>query len=125
MSGEGSDRALLVFRFLSGAALGVGAGLLAVALPTAGLPLLVVVAAWSARVSPRFAQLAGVLIASGMLWFVVMLQGSFYCAANPSSCSGPPPEPFAIAGAVVAGAGVVALGATRRRLERAHDIGER
>jgi hypothetical protein len=108
-------------RFAVGAVLGSGLGTLAAALGVPGLLLLAVVIALSALIPPRYAFLAGILVAAGGVWLFFSTRAVVFCEANPSSCSGPAPEPFAVASGVVLAVGLVALVATRRHLSRSTD----
>jgi hypothetical protein len=119
---ERSDRYVLVLRVVSGIVLGLGGGFVAVELGTLGLGLLVALAIWSGQVPPRFAQLAAVLVTAGVLWVYVFVRAAAFCAATPSSCSGPPAEPFIAVAAVVFLAGIVMAEVTRRQLQRPRDI---
>jgi len=112
-------------RLAIGAVLGSASGILAAALGVPGLLLLAVVVASSALVPPRFALLAGVLIAAGGLWLFFSVQAVVFCAISPSSCSGPPPAPFAVVSGVAFAVGLLALVVTRRRLRRSSDIAQR
>jgi hypothetical protein len=91
--------------------------ILAVAFGVPGLAVFFALAAGCALARPRFALLAGVLLAAGALWLFFTTQAVVFCAINPSSCSGPAPGPFAVISAVVLGAGVLTLVWTRRRLD--------
>jgi hypothetical protein len=112
-------------RLAFGAVLGSASGIFAAALGVPGLLLLAVVVALAALVQPRYAMLAGVLIAAGGLWTFFSLRAVFFCAMYPSSCSGPAPAPFALVSGVVFAVGILALVMTRRRLGRPSDIGQR
>jgi hypothetical protein len=116
--------ASVVSRLALGAVLGSGLGTIAAALGVPGLVLLGVVVARSALIPPRYAFLAGVLIGAGGVWLFFSTRAVVVCQANPSSCSGPAPEPFAVVSGIVVAVGVVALIATRRRLGRSRDISE-
>ena len=112
-------------RLAFGAVLGSASGILAASLGVPGLLLLAVVVALVALVPPRYAVLAGVLIAAGGLWMFFRLQAVMFCAANQSSCRGPSPAPFAIVSGVVFALGILALVVTRRRPGPSSDISER
>ena len=103
-------------RLAFGAVLGSAAGIFAAALSVPGLPLIAVVVALAAIVPPKYAMLAGVLIAAGGLWTFFSVRAVIFWAMNPSSCSGPAPTPFAIVSGVVLAIGILALVVTRRRL---------
>ena len=116
---------LLTSRFAFGAALGSASAILAAALGIPGLALLAVVVALSAVVRPQYAVLAGVLIAAGGLWLFFSVRAVVLCSANPSSCSGPAPGPFAFVSGIVLAVGLLALVVTRRRVGPSSDIGRR
>jgi hypothetical protein len=114
-----------VNRLAFGAVLGSASGVLAVTFGVPGLSLLAVVVALSALIPPRYAFLAGLLIAIGGLWLFFSVRSVIYCAASPSSCSGPQPGPFAVVSGVVLAVGLLALAVTRRRLGPSRDIARR
>ena len=112
-------------RLFAGVLIGAVAGVLVDVLGVRGLLLLLSVIAVSALVPPRFALLAGVLIAAGSLWLFFSLQAVIVCSLNPSSCSGPRPEPFAGVAGIALAAGIVALQWTRQRRKPSSVIRER
>lgn len=114
-----------VNRLAFGAVLGSASGVLAVTFGVPGLSLLAVVVALSALIPPRYAFLAGVLIATGGLWLFFSVRAVIFCAANPSSCSGPQPEVFAVVSGVVLAVGLLAFVVTRRRFGPSSDIRRR
>src|SRR5260221_10964052 len=124
MTGHGASSTVTT-RLAFGAVRGSASGILAAALSVPGLSLLAVVVALSAFVPPRFALLAGVLMAAGGLWLVFSIRAVAFCAANASSCSGPAPEPFAVVSGVVLAGGLLALVVTRRRVGRSSDSHQR
>jgi hypothetical protein len=116
MTPDRAHRTTLSDRLLLGAVLGAPLAILAVAFGVPGLVTLLAVVALSAFIAPRFAFLAGLLLAVGALWLFFTTQDALRCATNPTSCSGPEPAPFVVVSAVVFGAGVRTLIGTRRRL---------
>ena len=101
---------------IAGAVIGTLTGVAIDVLGVRGLAILAVVVIASALVQPRFALLAGVLLAAGGLWLVFSLAATASCTVDPASCSGPSPIPFAAVSALVVAAGMLALATTRRRM---------
>lgn len=122
MTLEPTHAAAVWSRLAIGAVAGVLAGILVDVLGVLGLAVLVLVIAIAADVPPRFALLAGVLIAAGGLWLFFSLQAVVFCTQNPAHCSGPSPIPFAAVSGIVLAAGLVALAVTRRRFGQSRDI---
>jgi hypothetical protein len=77
-----------------GVGLGLVVGVLAAALGTPGIILLIVASLWAAAVPPRFAFLSGLLISAGVAWSVIGARFAAICDQAPGSCSGPPIWPF-------------------------------
>ena len=115
MSLERRNRSVVSDRALAGSALGALGGILAVSFGTPGLATFAIAAVVSAFIGPRFALAAGVVTSAGALWTFFTTQAVLGCVANPSSCSGPSPVPFAVGSVVVLSAGLVLLAATRRQ----------
>jgi uncharacterized membrane protein YoaK (UPF0700 family) len=107
---------------LVGAVIGAVAGFLVDLFWLRGLAVLVAIAVVSAFVRPRFAMLGAVLLGAGGLWLPFTTGNVVICVANPSSCSGPSPVPFAIVAAAVLIVGVLTLEWSRRHVGRARDI---
>lgn len=116
MNVEGFRRTAYADRVLAGAAIGAVGGVLAVPFGLPGLAMFGVVALVSALVPPRFTFLGGLLTSAGALWVFFTTQAVVRCAANPSSCSGPSPLPFAAASAIVLAVGLLLLVVSRRSL---------
>lgn len=125
MTSNGTEKNDGTSPLLVGVVIGAVAGFLVDLFWLRALAVLVAIAVASAFVRPRFAMLAGVLIGAGGLWLPFTMGNVAICVANPSSCSGPSPVPFAIVAAAVLSVGVLTLAWSRRRLERASDIARR
>ena len=125
MSVERGNRTVLSDKFLAGAALGAFGGILAVALGFPGLTLFALAAVTLAFAPPRFASVAGLLTSAGALWTFFGTQAVLRRAADPSSCSGTSPVPFAAASVVILGGGLALLAVTRRQVVGSRDIAQR
>jgi hypothetical protein len=121
MSVERGHRTVLSDRVLAGAALAALGGILAVALGIPGLTMFAVAAVVLAFARPRFALVAGLLTSAGALWTFFGTQAVLRCAAEPSSCSGTSPVPFAAASVLVLGVGLALLAVSRRQVVRSRD----
>jgi len=96
------------------------AGILAVAFGIPGLACFAVVALLSSRVPPRFAFVAGLLTASGLLWGFFAAQEVLRRATSDSPSSEAPLLPFAALSLAVLAIGVFLLFVTRRRSTDMH-----